>query len=565
MSLFSSLQISSNSLLATQVGLQVVGNNIANANTPGYTRQEVVYQPAPTQLIGNLPLGLGVQIKGIIQQTDQFIGERLRAAISDVENTESQKQTFLQLESIVGELGDTDLSTSLNRFFGSIHDVLNQPEDLAVRNLAGLQGKRLAEDIVRLDTRVRQVRKDVNESVASTAADINRLTDEVAKLNVQIVAMESGSTGASDAGGLRDQRNLVLSDLSKIVGIRVVEQESGAVTVFSNGDYLVFDGDSRPVTVDYHEDRGLPVATINIADSDSPLEASTGKLAGLYEARDGILGGFLDRLDDFTKQLIFEFNKVFSGGQGLSGYSEIVSEFHVDDADLALDNAGLDFTPQNGTFQVLVRNKRTGLTVTSEIRVDLNGLDDDTTLQGLADQLDAVDGLSASVNVDRGLTLEADSQVLEFSFAGDTSGVLAALGINTFFSGSGSTQISVQQAIQDDPTKFAASQSGIGKDTENAVALADLATRPLDATGNMTLLEYYERFTGDMFQASAATQGVNEGFRTFQATLEGQLLGIGGVNIDEQAVKMIQHQRAFQASARLISVIGDMLDTLVHL
>ena len=162
MSLFSTLQISSNSLLSTQVGLQVVGNNIANANTPGYTRQEVVYTPAPTQLIGNLPLGLGVQIKGIIQQTDQFIGERLRAAISDVENTESQKQTYLQLESIVGEIGDTDLSTSLNRFFGSIHDVLNQPEDLAVRNLAGLQGKRLAGEILRLDMRVRQTRKDVN-------------------------------------------------------------------------------------------------------------------------------------------------------------------------------------------------------------------------------------------------------------------------------------------------------------------------------------------------------------------------------------------------------------------
>ena len=117
MSLFSTLQIASNSLISTSVGLQVVGNNIANANTPGYTRQDVIYIPAATQLVGTLPLGLGVQIQGIIQQTDRFVTERLRGAVSDVENTESQKQTYLKLEAIIGELTDTDLSSSLDRFF----------------------------------------------------------------------------------------------------------------------------------------------------------------------------------------------------------------------------------------------------------------------------------------------------------------------------------------------------------------------------------------------------------------------------------------------------------------
>src|SRR5688500_6935418 len=114
MSLFSTLQVASNALLTTQVGLQVIGNNIANANTPGNTRQDVVYTTAPTQLVGTLPIGLGVQIKGIIQQTDRFINERLRSAISDVENADTQKQTYLRLEAIIGEMSDTDVSTSLN-------------------------------------------------------------------------------------------------------------------------------------------------------------------------------------------------------------------------------------------------------------------------------------------------------------------------------------------------------------------------------------------------------------------------------------------------------------------
>lgn len=565
MSLFSTLQIGANSLLSTQVGLQVIGNNIANANTPGYTRQEVVYTPAATQMIGVMPLGLGVQIKAITQQTDRFINDRLRNAISDVQDTEAQKQTYSQLEAIVGELSDSDLSTSLNRFFSSVHDVLNQPEDLATRNLVGLQGQRLAEDITRFDSRVSQIRQDVNDAVVATAHDINRLTTEVAKLNVQIVAAESGSQGASEAGNLRDQRNTVLAELSKVVGISVAEQESGAVTVFANGDYLVFDGESRPVTVDYGEDRGLAIASVNIADSDSPLDASSGRLSGLYHARDDILGQFLVSIDDFAQKLIFEFNKIHASGQGLTGYSQIDSEFSVNESDNALDDAGLPFAPENGTLQVLVRNKRTGSTTTTDIRIDLNGLDHDTTLQDLADQLDAVDGIAANVNVNRGLSISADSPVLEFAFAHDTSGILAALGINTFFTGSTATHIGVNEAVLNDPSKFAASQSGIGEDTANGVALAGLATESLEATGGLSLPEYYERFTGEMFQASAVIQGVHDGFQTFQATLEGQQLGISGVNIDEQAIKMIQHQRVFQASAKLVSTVSDLLEVLVNL
>lgn len=565
MSLLGTLQLANNALLATQVGLQVIGNNVANANTPGYTRQEVVYAPAPTQLLGTLPLGLGVQIKAIIQKTDRFINERLRGAISDVESTEAQKRTYLQLESIVGELSETDLSTSLNEFFASINDVLNQPQDLAVRNLAALQGQTLAEDIQRLDSRVRQIRKDVNDGIVSSADDINRLVEQIAVLNVQIVSAEGGTTTGSDAGGLRDQRNVALAELAKVIGIRSVEQQSGSVTVFAGGDYLVFDAQARAISVSYGDDRGLAVATINITDSDSPVEISSGKVAGLYAARDDVLGGFLDSLDNFAKTLIFEFNKVYSSGQGLSGFDSIESEFQVTDTDAALDEAGLAFTPVNGTFQVFVRNKNTGLMTTTDIRVDLNGLDDDTSLEDIVAQLDAIDGISSQVGTDRGLEITADTSAIEFAFAYDTSGLLAALGINGFFTGSSASGVGVNDMVLDDPGKFAVSQNGIAVDADNAIALASLANSPLEATGGRSLVEYYERFTGDMFQASSATQAVNEGFRTFHKSLEGQQLGVSGVSIDEEAIKLIQHQRVYQAAARMVATINELLGMLVNL
>jgi flagellar hook-associated protein 1 FlgK len=125
--------------------------------------------------------------------------------------------------------------------------------------------------------------------------------------------------------------------------------------------------------------------------------------------------------------------------------------------------------------------------------------------------------------------------------------------------------VGVKDIVLNDPTKFAASHGGIGTDTENAVALAGLATERLESIGSLSLAEYYERFTGEMFQASAVIQGISDGFRTFHATLEGQQLGISGVNLDEQAVRMIQHQRVFQATGRLIATANEMLEVLVNL
>ncbi|MEX0586963.1 MAG: flagellar basal body protein, partial [Pirellulales bacterium] len=114
MSLFSSIQLANNALRAQQIGLQVTGQNIANANTPGYIREEVVLTPARTQRVGSLNLGLGVQVSGVIQKIDRFLENRLRNASSDRAAGEVQQETFAQLEGLIGELGDTDLSTSLN-------------------------------------------------------------------------------------------------------------------------------------------------------------------------------------------------------------------------------------------------------------------------------------------------------------------------------------------------------------------------------------------------------------------------------------------------------------------
>src|SRR5262245_8076916 len=118
MSLFGAIQLGSNTLQAMQIGLQVVGNNIANANTPGYVRQEAVFGPAPVQRQGRLILGLGVEVDSIIQKIDKFVQERLIGAHGDRANAEVRESVYRDLETVLNELSDQeDLSRSLTDFF----------------------------------------------------------------------------------------------------------------------------------------------------------------------------------------------------------------------------------------------------------------------------------------------------------------------------------------------------------------------------------------------------------------------------------------------------------------
>jgi flagellar hook-associated protein 1 FlgK len=231
-----------------------------------------------------------------------------------------------------------------------------------------------------------------------------------------------------------------------------------------------------------------------------------------------------------------------------------------------LDNAGLPFTPVNGSFQVKMLNTQTGLTQTSTITVDLNGLDqNETSLNALATQFNAINGLQASIDTSGNLTLKTTSPDVQFSFANDTSGALAALGLNTFFTGSTAADLGVNQNLTTDPGKFAASTAGIGIDTGNATTLANFMNLPLASAGGTTLTDVYDKLVGDVTQGSSVSQSVTQGYQTFQQTLQGQQAAISGVSIDEETVQMLSYQRVYQASAKLISTINDLLNTLLQL
>ncbi|MGA2798743.1 MAG: flagellar hook-associated protein FlgK [Thermoguttaceae bacterium] len=566
MSLFGSIQMAGNSLRATDIALQVVGQNISNANTPGYLREEAVLQPAATQQLGNLILGTGVEVEGVVQKVDKFLQERLRSAVSDSSNTDTVQQNYSQLETAINALSNSsDLSTSMNNFFNSISEILNQPADITVRSQAVSNGQTLAQNITQMSQQVEGLRSNANDQIRNMAGEINNLTLQISQLNVKIASLQGGTNAKSDAVGLTDQREEALESLAKLINIQSVEQPNGSVTVYSGNSYLVSGDTSRPVDVVSVSDNGFSAAEIHIADNDEEINPTSGELKGLIDSRDKVLGGFQDQLDDFAQTLTFEFNKLYSSGQGLNGYSTLTSTNGVGDASKALNDAGLQFTPQNGSFQVLVRDKNTGLTNTTTIQIDLNGLGHETTLEDLNDALNNVNGIQSQILTGGKLKIDSTSTDNEIAFANDTSGVLAALGLNVFFTGTSANNMGVSGAVTDDPGKFAASQGGIGADTDNAEIMANFVDQPIDSHNGESIGAIYDRMIADVAQGSAAAQANANGSQAFESSLRSQQTAISGVSLDDEAVNMITYQRSFQASAKYIATISDLLNTLVQL
>src|SRR5208283_1012581 len=226
--------------------------------------------------------------------------------------------------------------------------------------------------------------------------------------------------------------------------------------------------------------------------TNTPLQPTSGELQGLISSRDDVLGGFQDQLNSFTATLTNEFNKVYSGGQGTTAYTQVTSLNAVNDPNASLSNpslTGLASTPTNGSFQVITTNTQTGVSTTNNIPVTLLGSGHDTTLNSLAAEINGVSGLSAQVA--NGILTISSASNTQFAFGDDTSGTLAALGINTFFTGSQAGSIGVNNALLQDPTKFAASTKGVGTDTTYAQTLVNFLTQPLASQNGATIQTLY--------------------------------------------------------------------------
>jgi len=563
MGLNAALGVAGRALEVFTAGIQVSGQNIANANTPGYIREELLLDPAYPYRKGSLVFGTGVSASGIVQQIDLFLETRIHAANSDYTASHARESIYLQLEAQVRELGDEDLSTAFNNFLATIDEAVNQPESIPLRQLVIQQGTELANDIASLRLRIDELRKAQTVRIDQLVSEANDLIRRVDDLNGKIARVESGGLLGSDAGALRTERYNALNRLSEIIPIRFREREDGGVDVFTGSDFLILTGAYQQLETFTTADRNVLIQNIRLSRTGTPLDnASGGELRGILDGRDVVLGQFVDNLNTLTSNLINEFNLIHASGEGLVGFTSLAATNRLDDPAAVLNAAGLGLTPVHGGFQIKVTNKLTGATVTTDIPVDLDGIGTDTTLNSLRAAIDGIANLSASVSTSGQLSITADPN-FEFRFANDTSGALAALGLNTFFTGSDSGNIGINSVVAGNPALFAASLGGGPSDGRNALRMVKVLDTPVAALGGVTLNDYYDTMVAQVGQKSSAEAAMAEGFASYRESLRNQRDQYSGVSLDEEAIRILEFQRAFQAAARIISTVDELYRTLL--
>jgi flagellar hook-associated protein 1 FlgK len=563
MGIYSALSVGQTALSAAQTALEVVGNNIANANTPNYSRQEVSLIPAPSVHAG-LNIGTGVKVQAITRIYDAAVEARLRSAMSDSQSQQTQSQALGQIESLFGDTSATDLSSTLTNFFNSFSALATDPSaDSTARETVVQAAQQVVSQIQNLRSGLNQQRVAIDGDIQSNMQEVNRLSTAVANLNQQIMTTEQGQTGS--APGLEDERDGDLQALAKLINIRTVTQNNGSVNVIVGNQMLVDGTQSRQLTTKIVQDRGQNVSEVQFADNSEPLALTSGTLQGEVYSRDQWIGQQIDSLDTLTQNLIFQVNSLQAGGTGTTQPNEICSDAAVVDPTAALSSpaAGLHNLPVNGSFMIHVTNNQTGQVETTLLAVDLDGLGADDSLNSLAAKLNTVPDVSATVDAAGHLVIQGTSSDISLSFEQDSSHVLAALGLNGLFTGYDSSTIGLSQQVVDDPGLLAAGlTSGPG---DNATALANLAAASLPALGNMGILDYQQQTASKLASNTAAVGSASTAADNFQSSMSDEQQTVSGVSLDEEATNLIRYQNLYTAAAKFMSTMSDMLDVLMKM
>jgi len=379
-----------------------------------------------------------------------------------------------------------------------------------------------------------------------------------------VAEAEAGGKGTANA--LRDNRDALLRELSGYISITVREQEGGAVNVYVGNDAVVQFGTSRGLVATSDFEDGVINVNIRFADNNRPVELTGGELAGMANTRDVHADGHLAKLDALAEALIREVNVAHASGQGLAGMEDVTGTYSVTDPALSLADTtnGLLFAPQNGSFQIITTDS-SGNTKTTDIfvRIGVGGVAD-TTLNDLQADIDAITGLSATVTTDGRLSITA-ADGYSFRFANDSSQALAALGINTFFTGRNAYDVGVNEVVSGNVNLIAASLDGTEGDGTNAGLLADVLGQPSTVLGDLSLEDYYNRMVSDLAVTTSAAVSGTQASEAIVDSLVAQREAVSGVSLDEEALQLIKFERAFQGASRYLTVVDGMIAEILNL
>ncbi|MDQ0254528.1 flagellar hook-associated protein 1 FlgK [Evansella vedderi] len=543
-STFHGLESMRRAMATQQAAIKTTGHNIANANTPGYSRQRVNFTPTqafPTPGF-NAPkipgqIGTGVKAGEVQRIREAFLDTQFRGENNKHGYWSGSFTALQKMEDIMNEPTDNGLANTMDRFWQSLQDLSTHPEDSGARSVVRQHGIALAETFNYTHDSLKAIQNDYRSQIGVQQNQINSLLDQINNINKQIAAVEPHGFLAND---LYDQRDLLVDQLSQYINITVEQVGSGGLSKeMADGRYSIrlldsnghdtgvtlVDGsrlEAREFRVSYDEGTGLVngifVATkqaLQGVENPSELNGkpgvfsfnslddfpSSGKLKATIEAygyldkdgqEKGLFPEMMADLDLMVYTFVEEFNKVHSSGWSLS---------EIQNGEKANDGAGFDFFSyitaqgQNPIDENNIKGAAGRLQVNAAIRHNL-------------------DNIAASAAAGPGHTPREEG-----------------------FSGDGS----------------------------NALALANVKDAALNFGGTTTNVQsFYQGVIGEMAVRTSEAERMMKNSEVLRDSVEDRRQSISGVSLDEEMTNLIQFQHAFNAAARNLTAIDEMLDRVIN-
>jgi flagellar hook-associated protein 1 FlgK len=594
-STFFGFTITMRAMMAAQKGLEVTAHNIANANTPGYSRQRAVLTmsdpfsyPGINRAGGTaLQLGTGVSIRSIERMRDTFLDHIVRHSTTDFGQCSAKAAGFSRIEVALNEPSDNGLSSVVTEFFNSFSELSKNPELRSERENVREKGVNLVTAFNQLNEELTSLRNEQDQNIQLTVTEINNLLGQVYELNTQISAVENVGDNAND---LRDQRDILIDQLSNLTNVETTEEATGALNVFIGGITVVDSANVIRLNTTPDPNRNDGQLVVALENGLKPA-ITGGELKGYLDVRDEIIPQYENKLNYYASALINRVNYQHKQGYSLDGHTDntFFREYRVASQtglttlpvgtteETTIDTLGItagNFFVQGSRIEITSDDVRPGEAITlGELIERVNDTQPFARLSlqegflGSKLQFDLYNPPDAdmAISLQKGSSnfLDQFSGLLDAEMARDEN----SKGYTTAME-----MIGVSLSILDSDEGYrliaAASESpeetshGVGNN-ENALAIAELNDR-MDAFNGSSFTDYYNGMIGDLGSQVQANNRLVDNQVVLLTQLENQRASVSGVSIDEESMNMIQYQRAFEGAAKVSLTLDSIIKSIIY-
>ncbi len=574
MSLTQALNSALSGLQVTQANIAMVAANVANADTPGYTRKVV------NQIATGGNTSVGVRVSDIQREIDLYVQRQLRVENAGASYADTRADMYSQLQNIYGQPGSsTALESVYNNFTTALLALSTSPDDPSARSAVISSAQLLTQQINQLSDSVQSLRANAELGIADAVNQANGAMSQIAALNQQIAASTPGDSATAT---LMDQRDAYIDQLSKLMDINVVQGDRSQINIFtSSGTQLVgtqaakltFDavGTITPASQWSADPTQRGVGTITLIPPDgAPIDLiqahaiRSGTIAGYLQMRDQDLVQAQNQLDALAAGMASALSDKTTAGSPVSALPQ--NGFDVDIGGLS---AGNTFSGGMGSVitQINAAFTGTGMVASNPAGTTLEVLDDGT---GNTD----VNSVSATSTV---TTLAGGSAELPL-FTDGSSPYTGAITSRGFESLGLAGRIAVNPAVAADPSTLVAFQAGTaaGDSTRPDFLLQQLTGTSLTFSPNTGIGTVTAPFTGSLTtylrqvisqQGEAATSADNlkQGQDVVLNSLQQRFNDTSGVNVDQEMANLLTLQNSYSANARVLSAVKAMFDALIQM